>query len=83
MHSPSALTEHVSRNLAGFFLLDPVYCQLGRHSFLLSPKVACRGRGRAGGVGGERGVLKDIPPCLPDDDQYDEHQHQTISTIDR
>ena len=25
MHSPSALTEHVSPNLAGFFLLDPVY----------------------------------------------------------
>ena len=25
MHSPSALTEHVSLNLAGFFLLDPVY----------------------------------------------------------
>ena len=24
MHSPSALTEHVSLNLAGFFLLDPV-----------------------------------------------------------
>ena len=24
MHSPSALTEHVSPNLAGFFLLDPV-----------------------------------------------------------
>ena len=25
MHSPSALTEHVSLNLARFFLLDPVY----------------------------------------------------------
>ena len=25
MHSPSALTEHVSLNLAGFFLLDPVH----------------------------------------------------------
>jgi len=24
MHSPSALTEHVSPNLAGIFLLDPV-----------------------------------------------------------
>ena len=24
MHSPSALTEHVSLNLAGIFLLDPV-----------------------------------------------------------
>ena len=24
MHSPSALTEHVSLNLAGFFSLDPV-----------------------------------------------------------
>ena len=25
MHSPSALTEHVSLNLAGFFLLNPVH----------------------------------------------------------
>ena len=25
MHSPSALTEHVSLNLAGIFLLDPVH----------------------------------------------------------
>ena len=25
MHSQSALTEHVSLNLARFFLLDPVY----------------------------------------------------------
>ena len=32
MHSPSALTEHVSPNLAGFFLLDPV--GRVRHSFL-------------------------------------------------
>ena len=27
MHSPSAITEHVSLNLAGFFSLDPVYQQ--------------------------------------------------------
>ena len=29
MHSPSALTEHVSPNLAGFFLLDPVHGPIG------------------------------------------------------
>ena len=28
MHNPSALTEHVSLNLARFFLLDPVACKL-------------------------------------------------------
>ena len=30
MHSPSAITEHVSLNLAGFFLLDPVQIPEGR-----------------------------------------------------
>ena len=32
MHSPSALTEYVSLNLAGTFLLDPV--QAGPHAYL-------------------------------------------------
>ena len=31
MHSPSALTEHVSLNLARFFLLDPVVLGQGLH----------------------------------------------------
>ena len=34
MHSPSALTEHVSLNLAGFFLLDPVISMLPHNTAL-------------------------------------------------
>ena len=36
MHSPSALAEHVSLNLAGTFLLDPVHT-LGLNPFGLLP----------------------------------------------
>ena len=31
MHSPSALTEHVSQNLARVFFLDPVLFKLADH----------------------------------------------------
>ena len=34
MHSPSALTEHVSLNLARFFLLDPVLTQSSKFRIL-------------------------------------------------